>query len=126
MVEGRLIYDAFILNEKANAVYYHGAQPVLKLLNVTTAATDTGKTTILVEPGAPEASTNTMYYQLAANAAALDTVAYGTAITSAHWTALTANGLEVTASTNTVCAVVEAVTSTGMPVAYGTAVVNKG
>lgn len=22
--EGRFIYDAFVLNEKANAVYYHG------------------------------------------------------------------------------------------------------
>ena len=126
LVEGRLIYDAFILNSKANAVYYHGAQAVLKLLNVTTAATDSGKTTILVEPGAPESSANAFYYQLAANAAALDTVTYGSAITTANWTALTANGLEVTASTNTVVAVVEVNDTDKKPVAYGTAIVNKG
>ena len=125
LVEGRLIYDAFILNEKANAVYYHGSQPVLKLLNVTTAATDTGKTTILVEPGAPESASTAYYYQLAANAAALDSVAYGSALTSANWTSLSANGLEVSVSTNTVVAVVEADASY-YPIAYGTAIINKG
>lgn len=125
MVEGRLIYDAFILNSKADAVYYHGSQAVLKLLNVTTAATDTGKTTILVEPGAPESASTSYYYQLAANAAALDSVAYGSALTSANWTSLSANGLEVSASTNTVVAVVEC-DSSYYPIAYGTAIINKG
>ena len=107
-------------------MYFHGSQAVLKMLNVTTAATAAGKTTILVEPGAPESSGNAFYYQLAANAAALDTVVYNTAITTANWTALTTNGLEVTASTNTVVAVVEVDDTSKKPVAYGTAIVNKG
>ena len=64
-----MIYDCFVLNEKAKAVYYHGSQAVLKILNVGTAATDTGKTTILVEPGTMEGSKR--YYMTAAKASAL-------------------------------------------------------
>ena len=127
LVEGRLIYDAFILNEKADAVYYHGSQAVLKLLNVTTAATDTGKSTILVEPGAPESSANKFYYQVAADAASLDAVVYGSAITVGNWTALTASGTEIgSLSGKTVVAVCEANSSNYKPVAYGTAVLNIG
>lgn len=69
LCEGRMIYDCFVLNEKAKAVYYHGSQAVLKILNVGTAATDTGKTTILVEPGTMEGSKR--YYMTAAKASAL-------------------------------------------------------
>lgn len=127
MVEGRVIYDAFILNEKADAVYYHGSQAVLKMLNVITAATAANKSTIIVEPGAPESSASAFYYQTATSAAALDTVTYGTAITSANWTALTANGLEITpTSGDTVVAVVEINTTDSKPIAYGTAVLNIG
>ena len=127
LVEGRVIYDAFILNEKADAVYYHGSQAVLKLLNVITAATDTGKSTIIVEPGAPESSANAFYYQVAADAASLDAVVYGTAITTANWTALTTNGLEIgSLSGKTVVAVVEVNDTDKKPVAYGTSVLNIG
>lgn len=124
-MEGRVIYDCFVLNEKADAIYYHGSQPVLKGLNVTTAGTDTNKTTILVEPGAPEAG-NSWMYQLAADASALDAVAHGTAITDTKWTALSGNGVEVAAATGkTVVAVVE-IDGSKMPLAYGTGVVNAG
>ena len=126
LVEGRVIYDAFILNEKANAVYYQGASGVLKLINVLTAATAAGKTTILVEPSAPESSSNKFYYHLATDASGLYGATYGSAITVGNWTELTANGLEVTASTNTVVEVVEIVVADSKPVAYGTAIVNKG
>ena len=92
---------------------------------MTTAATASGKTTILVEPGAPE-SGNSWKYQLKADSTALDTVAHGTAITDANWTALDGNGKEVTvASGNTVVAVVE-IGSDKKPLAYGVAVINKG
>ena len=127
LVEGRVIYDAFILNEKADAVYYHGSQAVLKLLNVITAATDTGKSTIIVEPGAVESSANKFYYQVAADAASLDAVVYNTALTIGNWTELTANGLEIgSLSGKTVVAVCEANSSNYKPVAYGTAVLNIG
>ena len=125
LVEGRVIYDCFVLNEKADAIYYHGSQAVLKGLNVQTAGTASGKTTILVEPGAPE-SGNSWMYQLAASASDLDAVAHGTAITDANWTALAKSGTAVTvASGKTVVAVVE-IGSDKKPLAYGTAVVNKG
>lgn len=114
-----------MLNEKADAIYYHGSQAVLKGLNVTTAGTASGKTTILVEPGAPE-SGNSWMYQLAADADALDAVTHGTAITDSNWTALSGNGKEVTvASGKTVVAVVE-IDSSKKPLAYGTGIINKG
>ena len=125
LVEGRVIYDCFVLNEKADAIYYHGDQPVLKGLNVTTAGTDAGKTTILVEPSAPE-SGNTWMYQMAADDKSLAKVAYGTAITDSAWTALSGNGSEVAAGTGkNVVAVVE-IDSAKKPLAYGKAIVNAG
>ncbi len=125
LVEGRVIYDCFVLNEKADAIYYHGSQPVMKLLNVTTAGTASGKTTILVEPSAPEAG-KSWKYQVKPSVGELSKVAYGTATTPSEWTALPATGTEVTAAgSNTVVAVVE-VGSDNMPVAYGTAVLNIG
>ena len=125
LVEGRVIYDCFVLNEKADAIYYHGDQPVLKGLNVTTAGTDAGKTTILVEPSAPE-SGNTWMYQMAADDKSLAKVAYGTAITDSAWTALSGNGSEVAAGAGkNVVAVVE-IDSAKKPLAYGKAIVNAG
>lgn len=125
LCEGRVIYDCFVLNEKAKAVYYHGSQAVLKILNVGTAGTDTGKTTILVEPGVMEGSKR--YYQTAAKASALTEVTYGTAITTSAWTEMTSGtGLEITPSSgHTVVRVVE-VDSAGKPIAVGDAVINVG
>lgn len=124
LCEGRVIYDCFVLNEKAKAVYYHGSQEVLKILNVSTAATDTGKTTILIEPGSLEGTKR--YYQTAADAAALTAVTYGTAITAASWTELTSNGLEITpTSGHTVVRVIE-VDASNKPIASGDAVINIG
>ena len=40
LVEGRVVYDCFVLEEKADAIYYHGSQAVLRQLNVTVAQTD--------------------------------------------------------------------------------------
>ena len=125
LCEGRVIYDCFVLNEKAKAVYYHGSQAVLKILNVGTAGTDTGKTTILVEPGVMEGSKR--YYQTAATASALTAVTHGTAITTSAWTEMTSGtGLEITPSSgHTVVRVVE-VDSASKPIAVGDAVINVG
>ena len=103
-------------------MYYQGASGVLKLINVLTAATAAGKTTILVEPSAPESASNKFYYHLATDASDLYGATYGSAITVGNWTELTANGLEVTASTNTVVEVVEIVVADSKPVAYGTVI----
>ena len=122
MREGRIIYDCFVLNEKADAIYYHGSQAVLKNLVVNTAASATGKSTIIV-PAVIEGAKR--YYKLAADAAALPEVTYGTAITTSSWTELTAASVEVSGGANTVVRVVE-VDSASKPIAVGDAVLNIG
>lgn len=124
LVEGRLIYDCFVLNEKADAIFYCGAQPVLKTLNVTTAATDTGKSTILVNPDVLEGSKR--YYKTATDASGLIAVTYGEAITTSSWTELTSSGQEITpGGSDTVVRVVE-VNGSDEPIAVGDAVLNIG
>lgn len=123
LVEGRLIYDCFVLNEKADAIYYHGSQPVLKDVIVVTAATSTGKSTILVNSELEGAK---RYYQTAQDSASLSAVVYGTAITTSEWTELTGNGKEITPDTgDTVVRVVE-VDAADKPIAAGTASLNIG
>ena len=125
LVEGRFIYDCFVLNEKADAVYYHGGQGILKDLIVVTAATDTGKSTIVVN-GTLEASTNKWYYMTATTSAGLTAVTYNQAITVGNWTQLTANGTEITpTSTHKYIRVVE-VDSSNKPIAVGDALLNIG
>ena len=125
LVEGRLIYDCFTLDEKLDAIYYHGGQPVLKNLIVGTGATNAGKTTLTVT-SEKENSANKRYYVTAAAAAGLTAVTYGTAITPADWTALAGNSLEFApASGHTVIRVVE-VDASNKPVAFGDAKLNIG
>ena len=128
LVEGRFIYDCFVLNEKADAIYYHGGQSLIKDLIVVTAATDTGKSTIVVN-GQMEDSANRWYYDTASTVAGLEGVTYDTAITLANWTQLTANGLEITPSSgDKYIRVVEVKGSstTWKPVACGDALLNIG
>lgn len=135
LVEGRFIYDCFVLNEKADAIYYHGGQSAIKDLVVVTAATDTGKSTIVVN-GQKENSTNLWYYNTAANIASFPaTPVYDTAIAysdSTKWKALSANGAELTASSDFMTAtdkyiqVVEVDATAYKPVAVGTALINVG
>lgn len=123
LVEGRIIYDCFVLNEKAGAVYYHGAQAVLKNLVVTTAATAANKSTIIV-PAVVEGSKR--YYDTADEADNLIAVTYGSAITTGNWTELTSSALEITpTSGDTVVRVVE-VDGSNKPLAVGDAVLNIG
>lgn len=124
LVEGRMIYDCFVLNEKADAIYYHGSQPVLKVLTVQTAATDTGKSTVLVNPDVMDGAKR--YYVTAANAGALTAVTSGTAITTSAWTELTASGAEIApTASHKVIRVVE-VDASSKPLAVGDAVLNIG
>lgn len=122
-IEGRLIYDCFVLNEKADAIYYHGDQAVLKDLTVGTVASNTGKSTIQVVAELEGAS---RWYKTAASAAALPAVTYGTAIDTAAWTQLTSSSLEITpAITDTAVRVVE-VNADNKPIAMGDSVLNIG
>lgn len=61
LVEGRVIYDCFVLDEKADAIYYHGSQDVLKNLDILTApapadsnSENTDKTVVLINTEAEQ------------------------------------------------------------------------
>jgi len=123
LVEGRFIYDCFILNEKANAVYYHGGQSAVKVLQVITAATDTGKSTIVVN-GVKEGAK--WYYMTAATQAGLTAVTAGSAITTSAWTELTANGLEITPTSGHKYIRVVDVDASNKPLGSGDAILNIG
>ena len=101
LVEGRVVYDCFVLEEKADAIFYHGSQAVLRNLNVTAALTGDGKAAILVNPGVPEEGCS-WRYQLGT---AAQSVAYDGDVSA--WTALTGSGALVTIGSNTVITVVE-------------------
>jgi hypothetical protein len=129
LCEGREMYDIFLLDSKANAIYYHGSQAFLKILNILTAASASGKSTILLNPARKSTSTNSWYYATnttQATLAAANPVVFGTAITPGDWTALAASGTEITpTSTHTRVRVVEVGTD-NKPVAYGDAKLNIG
>lgn len=126
LVEGRVIYDCFVLGEKRSAIFYQGGAGGLKQLTVGTAATSAGKSTVLVIPGQHDASGVKWYYCTGANAAALENVTYGTAITTAKWTEMAAASAEITpASGSTVIRVIE-VDKDSKPIAMGDAVLNVG
>ena len=101
LVEGRVVYDCFVLEEKADAIFYHGSQAVLRNLNVTAALPGDGKAAILVNPGVPEEGCS-WRYQLGT---AAQSVAYDGDVSA--WTALTGSGALVTIGSNTVITVVE-------------------
>ena len=102
LVEGRVVYDCFVLEEKADAIYYHGDQQILRNLNVTVALTGEEEITVLVNPGMPEDGCS-WYYKLGD---AAQTVTYGQSITG--WTSLSHSGEVVANSGSKVITVVEA------------------
>ena len=105
LVEGRVVYDCFVLGEKADAIYYHGNQPVLRQLNVTVAKTGDGEVTVLLNPGTPEDGCTWMY-KLSDTA---ETVTYDGAISG--YTALTASGAVVETGGKKLLTVVECTSS---------------
>ena len=125
LVEGRFIYDCFVLNEKADAIYYIGGQSVFQQMNVITApGSANNKTQVVFEPGQHNANGVKWYADGASTAAGLTALTYGTAITVGNWTELTANGAEFTiASGDKFIRVVE-VDSANKPIAYGDAIIN--
>ena len=123
LVEGRLIYDCFVLNEKADAIYYHGSQAVLKDMIVGTAATATGKSTIIVSS---EKEGDKRYYVTAKDPASLTEVTYGTAITTSGWTVMNGSSVEITPSSGHGVVRVVEVDSENKPIAIGDAILNIG
>lgn len=121
-VEGRMIYDCFVLDNKANGIYYIGGSGVMRTLDVQTApSVSVGKSIVIVAPAAE--GSNKRYYKTGTS---LTAVTYGTAITTAAWTELTASGVEITpTSGHTLIQVVE-VDSDGKPLGHGAAKLNIG
>ena len=125
LVEGRLIYDCFTLDEKLDAIYYHGGQPVLKNLIVGTGASAVGKTTLTVTSELNDAA-NKLYYVTGVDPSKLTAVTYGTAVSVDSWTKLESNSLQFAPTGgHTVIRVVE-VDASNKPVAVGDAKLNIG
>lgn len=131
LVEGRFIYDCFVLNEKLNAVYYHGGQSILKSLNVVTAATSVGKSTVIVNG---QLDSGYAYYYKTGTAPTtvvfdniISTEASGAVENTIYgWTALT-SGTEITPTEgHTLIQVVEVLVSDTKAKAIGQAVLNIG
>ena len=97
---------------------------MLKDLPVVTAATDTGKTTVVVNAVLPTG--HTWYYDTATTVAGLIGVTYGTAITTGNWTQLTSNGLEITPTAGDLYIRVVDVDASNYPIAVGDALINIG
>ena len=125
LVEGRMIYDCFVLDNKVNGIYYIGGSGVMRTLDVSTMPSVTsGKTAVVVNP--MKDSGNKWYYETKANASSLTSVAFGTAITPSSWTELTSSGLEITpTSCHTMIQVVE-VDGDNKPVGRGVAALHIG
>ena len=118
LVEGRIIYDAFVLDNKKDALYFHTGSGVLAELNVTSVAgAATGDTKIAATP-VPTFGDNKLVYLLGATET---TVTYGTDLSA--WTDVPAGG-NVAASTNTVVQIAE-VDKDGRAIAIGKATVVK-
>lgn len=102
LVEGRVVYDCFVLEEKADAIFYHGDQAVLRQLNVSAAKIEDGNVMVLLNPGMPEEG-HAWYYQLSQSAV---NVAYDQNVSD--WTTLSASGETVYVGDGGVLTVVEA------------------
>ena len=89
------------------------------------AATDTGKTTLIINAQL-DAPTNKWYYMTATSAAGLTAITYGTAITTGNWTQLTANATEITPTANHVIARIVEVDSANKPIAFADVPLNIG
>jgi hypothetical protein len=132
LVEGRFIYDCFVLNEKVNAIYYHGGQANLKGLQVITAPSASGKCHVVINSVKEGAK---WYYITATTRAGLNDgtttngtkVVHGTAITTGNWAGEWAtNGAELTPTASHQYIRVVEVDASNYPLAVGEAVLNVG
>lgn len=123
LVECLFCYDAFVLNNKADGIYYIGASGVNKRINVVTAPTNLNSSQTMVTVATPIDYGHTWKY--ATGDAAVHTEYGAEPNTAATWTALDANGMLVTpsASSDKVITVVE-LDASGKVVGEGSARIN--
>ena len=131
LVEGRVIFDCFSLNEKNAGIYYHGGQSIVSPLNVMTAATSTGKSSVIINES-KNAATNKWYYITATAKSGIPSVTYGTAIDitqGGDWygaVELTENTTEITPTSGHKYMGVVEVNSNRKPLKYTVLKVNVG
>lgn len=112
LVEGRIIYDSFVLDSKKNAVYFHEGEGTLGTLTVASVAgSDTGDTKVSVTEDI-QFTEHKLVYKLGSSATA---VKYGDDLSA--WTELT-EGADIAASSNTLVEVAE-VSASGLAIKYG-------
>ena len=88
LIEGRIIYDCFVFDEKVNAVYFHGNQQTLKELDAYVSDAGNGSNILSVN-GLKEDTDNKWYFTTAATKSALPTVSFGNAVDVSAWTEIT-------------------------------------
>lgn len=133
LCEGRVLYDCFVFEEKSDGIYYHAGQHNLKNLRFMTAASTSGKSTVIMNCE-KEVSTNKWYCMTAATESALPAVTYGTAVDITTSTSPWYGATEITAATqditptsgDTRIIVVEVNGTTMKPLGVGTRGLNIG
>ena len=100
LVEGRMIYDAFVLDSKSKGVYFHGGQGILRTLQVQSVAGDKGKSVITVTPS--PGSGNKMVYKTGTEA---ETPEFDEVLSG--WTDLPADGVITPTASHTTISVAE-------------------
>ena len=86
LVEGRVIYDCFVLDEKADALFYLGKQEVLKYIDVLTAVSNTANDQTIVLINTEAETGHSFVYKAYASSSAAPTVTAGDDLSS--WTAV--------------------------------------
>jgi len=131
LVEGREIYDCFVLNEKRNAIFYHGSQAILGMLDVRTFASAAGKTTIMVNQELPSGYEFSYYTGTSIPSVTYEQVIQGG--TTTGWTKMVdgssnaSNIMEITpTSGHTTATVVMVDTTAHNTYAVGSAIINVG
>ena len=113
LVEGRMLYDCFVLKEKADAIFYHGEQPVLKTLTLTVCG-DAEEITLLCPTEIEGAG---RYYATAPTAQDLPAVTYGSAINTGDWTLMSAQSVTFAPQSGHCAVRVVEVDAAGKPIA---------
>ena len=121
LVEGRVIYDCFVLNEKADALYYHGSQAVLKHLDVLTAPSGESNVQTVVLINTEADTGHTFVYKAYTSVETAPAVAHGDDLSA--WTAVT-NGAAVTPGEGNALIMVAEVDADKKAVGTGVAKVN--
>lgn len=123
LVEGRFIYDCFVLNEKINAVYVHGGQGGMKSLNVMSYPSAPGAARLFVN-GAMEGAAR--FYTLGATVASLPAVDSETEVGGSGWIEMNGDVVQISNALGKKFVRVVEVDGSNVPIAVGTCVLNLG